>query len=188
MIKKNWGCGVLLLLIIIGIWFYCDRNRRSRIADQKQWEELERIRAQQVDLLYNKHNPDTSWISSLDKVEFMDRIYSIQLERLLIHEDCRPIMFKANVIDVLKNNEEEYLIRLDIYSYNFGIEFTVIARCTELHGEIIAQRPAFKFRYYPEYLVVVEVEKIEKKSSDVSENDFVIYGRLVDFEVIADSA
>jgi len=192
-----------LILLAIAYWFVSSTISDRRVEEEKQ--ELETEKRLQVEKsitdIITKHNAVTEWKHGFDKkgLASFGEIYTIEVEEVLIRADDRPIMFFANVEDVVKeanrylvyfHNRFDFLLRADIH-------FVLDCTQDQVNEIILSPRAPFESNY----AVIAKVSSIEKcivrvrtedngrvglSSPIFTSNVFVATGRCLDLLFVGD--
>ncbi len=166
----HWWKGVIILGVVASGYWWVSNQKESTQTPSKV--SLEPQIARLISELEQKHNVVKAWAKDLPASP-----YSIEMQRALIREDGRPILFAGRITDIRQGKENS---QVDIEPQWAGASLRVILDCREdtING-ILSHAPR-----ETEYLAVAQIQSVGKaqfrldaRSEGVSNTDYDDEGR-----------
>lgn len=156
-----------ILIIALGCFVVLSSCGRSKKEEIKQIEKAERKAdiEQNIMKMANKYNAVLDWEKDLRPKSFLRSAYTVEVQRVLVREDNRPVIFIASVQDMEKRGNE-YIVYFDKWSGYFGISLEAylpilfILKCTEEQVKRILNQP--KEILIENYSVIASISDVNK--------------------------
>jgi hypothetical protein len=166
--RKSLKLGILILITIgVGFGFYKYLGYRK---DSQLKEEAEK---QAISNMVTKFNAVTDWRGDLDDLEDP---YSLDVEKILIREDKRPLFLSVYVRDIRTKDSKVY-----VNLYEAGSPAPEIRFMLECNS---SQTEKFRDRNNDEFAVIASINSVTKFQSSETEsessNTFVANGQCLD--------
>jgi len=170
---------IAFIIIAVGVWIASGiiKSRREKAEkERKQAEEKARIHQSLMDMIDN-NNAVADWKKNFS---LGTEIYSIQLEKVLIRSDNRPIFFVASVFDIKREKDQHFvyfdsLINVNPIRFILGCESTLVQRIINAKSEI----PDYGTGIFNQYGVIASISSVEKRRIDESDY-FIVNGNSID--------
>jgi hypothetical protein len=157
------GITILILLGLgLGLYKYLENRNTSQL---KQAEEKQAISS-----MVAKYNAFTEWRAELDNLEDP---YTLDIEKVLIREDKRPLLLSVNVGDIKSKDGKVYVNLNEFGSPTPEIQF--LLECDS------SQVEKMKDRGLDEFAVVASIKSVSKPQSANEDPDtFWAQGQCID--------
>jgi hypothetical protein len=133
------------------------------------------------------HNAVTDWKKGLGEALKLEPIYTVNLQRLLVRDDGRPLLFYASVNDVKEQNGRNLLVletQIDIRA-----TLRLVLECDPARAREVMEQRGPEFERY--YAVVAQIRSVRKSADESASNrdnesgsasaeSFVAEGRALD--------
>jgi hypothetical protein len=149
------------------------------ISSKKAGRESERQRREEqtwieqaVSAMQTTHNAVTDWKKGLGEAR-LELIYTVDLQRLLVRDDGRPLLFYASVEDV----KEQKGLNLLVLETQIDIRATLrlVLECDAARArQVMEQRGPELLKYYA---VIAQIRSVQKSAD---ETVFLAEGRALD--------
>lgn len=183
----------LFIIAIIGVIVYFSyqhfKEKTTTIEEESEDVKLQKIE-QVVSEMASKYNAITNWQDIFDKKDFLEKVYTIELQNIFIHTEGRPILFDASIDDVWEDGGQ-YYVRFEDFQRDINFEL----KCNEKQAKSLLEKAGLAEMY----AVVAKVEKIYKERFpdiiakgnldwDVYfEESFIVTGECLDFLYLEDA-
>jgi len=158
----------IILIIALGSFVIsssCGRSKKEEI-EQMEMAKRETETEQNIIKMANNYNAVLDWEKDLRPKNFLSRsAYTFEVQRALVREDNRPVLFIAGVQDIEKHGNE-YIVFFDKGNRFFGISLEVnlpilfILNCTEEQVKRILNQP--NEILFENYSVVASILAVNK--------------------------
>lgn len=137
----------IFILIILGSFVILTSCKG--IKEEAKIEEEEEKQAeieQNIMKMANSYDAVLDWEKDLRPKDFLTSVYTVEVQRALVREDNRPVLFIADVQDIEKRGNE-YTVYFDRWTGYFGINVETylpilfILKCTEEQVKKILNQP-----------------------------------------------
>jgi len=128
-------------------------------------------RERKVNLLKEKYNAYYEWTDSLDVYGLDETIYTVDLQKVLIRDDMRPVLFVGYLRDLLIDEGAYKAHFSDVY-----MDIQITLECTKEIFEKL--RKNLDRRTFNEAAVVARIDKVIKRESVK-----VLYPETIEYDV-----
>jgi len=159
---------LIILIITLGCFVSlssCGRSKKEEIKQMKKAKIKVEIE-QNIKKMANNYNAVLDWEKDLKQKSFLTNVYTVEVQRALVREDNRPVIFVASVQDIEKRGNE-YIVYFDRWTgyYNINLEADLpilfILNCTEEQVKRILNQPnEVLFENYSVIALISDVNKM----------------------------
>jgi len=191
-ISKNFSIFIMSILMTCSI--SCDKQGNPNLPNDEEKSKIN----QAIQLMLSKH--DAVSIQLGDSPFMFDPVYTVELEKILVRSDGRPIFFFASLID-LRKEDEQYIAHLKIIKLGGEINYELMVTKeqvnylvnqdmdTDMHYAVVAEISAIKRKEFAvqilSYMDEEPIPEIESPYIFLSEGtciDIFFVGRYGDYE------
>jgi len=181
----------LSVIVVIGVVFGAFHLfKKNPVPIKKPIVEMSKVDIM-ISNLIKKYNADTTWVQFYDNLEYVNYVYTYQIENELIKK--KQIFIRAIVIEIDSVDSGINLyFRTDISPLK--PEFLFILNSDKQFVDSVIKYPSNRFNTaffdYGDYAIVAKINEINKNTGyldSLSEGSFIAKGKLIDLVYLGDT-
>ncbi|MEA2006253.1 MAG: hypothetical protein U9O50_08380 [Acidobacteriota bacterium] len=161
---------LIILIITLGCLVILSSCGESKKEEKKQMEKVKRKTeiVKRITEMAKIYNAVIDWEKDLRPKNFLRNVFTVEVQRALVRENNRPVLFIAGVQDIEKRGDE-YIVYFDrwagYYSINLesleaNLPILFIIKCTEEQAQRILNQP--NEILFENYSVIASISDVHK--------------------------